>query len=119
MTKKGIKEAHAGNLNQALQLFLKATDASFHIKPKKMRIKIGLEILTVQNFCEAIRSISDGDFVTGNDKYNNYENYFDNYNDICKTDKSDIPSVGCKYFIDTISELTNKYQNQLDLLKSK
>jgi hypothetical protein len=118
ITKKGIKEAGIGNLDEALILFNQATDASFHIKPKSMRIKIGLEILTVQNLCEAVKSINDGDFAAGNNKYIKYESYLDNYTEICKTNSSDVPSVGCKYFMSKIGELTKLYQHQLDQIES-
>ena len=118
ITKKGLKEAEAGNLNEALALFSKATDASFHIRPKRMRIKIGLEILTIQNLCEAVKSINEEDFVAGNHKFTNYKTFLDNYTEICKTNSNDVPSVGCKYFIEKINGLTKLYKDQIDLLST-
>lgn len=119
ITKKGIEEAQIGNINQALLLFNQATDASFHIKHKSMRIKIGLAILTIQNLCDTIKSIIEDDFVIGNYKFSQYENYFDNYIEVCNSNTSENPILGCQYFIEAVSELNNLYQSQIELLKSK
>lgn len=116
---KGIKEAKAGQLKEAIHSFIEATNASFHIRPISLRVKIGLEILTFQNLCDAIKSIKEGDNNRGNSKYRDFTNYLDDYKEICRNTTSKIEIIRCKNTRELIGELTRLYQNQINLLVSE